>query len=140
MVVALDLAFLALLGWAWPRLPDAVASHFDGAGAPNAWVSKGAYVGLSLAIAALLNTVYVALPRWIAQANADLRARLLWFGAMALAFLLAISLLVVRANQATEVRLPGEIVWPLLGGYGLFVVVWLVGAVRGAALTRRRER
>ena len=95
-------------------------------------MSKGAYVGLSLAIAALLNLVYVALPHWIARSNADLRARLLWFGAIALAFLLAISLLVVRANQSAEVRLPGEIVWPLLAAYALFVVAGRRGARRRA--------
>lgn len=138
-VFALDLAFLALLGWAWPLLPDPVATHFDGGGAPNGWSSKAAFAGLSLAILALLNLVYVALPHWIARTHADLRGRLLWFGVMALAFMLVISALVVRANQGGEPHLPGEIVWPLLGGYGAFVVAWVVAAVRGTALSRRRE-
>lgn len=137
---ALDLAFLALLGWAWPSLPDPLATHFDGAGVPNGWSSKAVWAGLSLAILVLLNAVYVALPLQIARLHAELRARLLWFGATALAFLLAVSALVVRANQSPEPHLPGEIVWPLLAGYALFVLGWVVSAVRSAALTRRRER
>ena len=139
LVIALDLGFLALLGWAWPQLPELVATHFDGAGVPNGWSSKASFTGLSLAILALLNLVYVVLPHWIARTNPDLRGRLLWFGVMALGFMLVISALVVRANQGGEAHLPGEIVWPLLGAYGAFVVGWVVAAVRGAALSRRRE-
>ena len=137
-VIALDLGHLALFAWAWPRLPELIASHFDGAGVPNGWSSKAAFTGLSLAILALVNLIYVGLPPWIAAANADLRVRLLWFGVMALGFMLAISALVVNVNLAAEPRLPGEIIWPLLGAYALFVVGWVAAAVRGAALTRRR--
>jgi hypothetical protein len=139
VVIALDVGFLALCGWAWPRLPELIASHFDGAGVPNGYSSKAAFTGLSLAILALVNLIYVGLPPWLAGANADLRARLLWFGMVALAFMLAISALVVSVNLAAEPRLPGEIVWPLLGAYGVFVIGWVAAAVRAGALTRRRE-
>ena len=138
-VIALDLGLLALFAWAWPRLPELIASHFDGAGVPNGYSSKAAFTGLSLAILALVNVVYVGLPPWIAAASADLRKRLSWFGATALAFMLAISALVVSVNLSPEPRLPGEIMWPLLGAYLAFVIGWVVAAVRAGALTRRRE-
>lgn len=49
----------------YPRLPDVVASHFDGLGAPNGWASKEAFFGLYLAIVLMLYGVFDWMPKWI---------------------------------------------------------------------------
>ena len=95
-------------------------------GRRNGWSSKAAFAGLSLAILALLNLVVrgaAALDR--ADPRPTCAGGLLWFVAMALVFMLVISALVVRANQGGEAHLARrDRVWPLLGGYGAFVVGW----------------
>jgi hypothetical protein len=35
----------------WKLLPDDVASHFDGAGVPNGWSTKGSFVAIVLIVA-----------------------------------------------------------------------------------------
>jgi len=39
------------VGRIWKKLPDTVASHFDAAGVPNGWSSKGFFVALFLILA-----------------------------------------------------------------------------------------
>lgn len=48
---------LAQAAWAYAVLPARVASHFDAAGAANAWMSKGGFLGLNAAVVVLLCVV-----------------------------------------------------------------------------------
>ena len=51
------LAAVAQVAIGYARLPPRMASHFDAAGAPDAWMSRGAFVTLWLAIIGA--TIYV---------------------------------------------------------------------------------
>ena len=67
----LKLVFFALIALAiiqivfyYPRMPDVVASHFDGLGAPNDWSGRNGFFGLYAAMLAILILVFVYAPRW----------------------------------------------------------------------------
>ena len=47
--LALALAAIAQALWQHGRLPEKVASHFDGGGAPNGWLSRGTHTTLQVA-------------------------------------------------------------------------------------------
>ena len=48
----------------YPQLPEVVASHWDGLGAPNGWSSRFGFFGVYLGIVILLAGVFIYLPGW----------------------------------------------------------------------------
>jgi len=48
----------------YPQLPEVVASHFDGRGAPNDWSSKNVFFGIYFSIIAMLVGIFILVPRW----------------------------------------------------------------------------
>ncbi len=137
-------------------LPDVVASHFGGSGAPNGAMPRTTYVGFMLVLIvglpALLvfvtwftvgkpgarinlpNREYWLAPERRAGTVARLRAAMLQFGALLLAFLCYGHWLVVRANLSQPVRLAHS--W-FVGGLVVFLVLVLSWSV---ALVRRFRR
>jgi hypothetical protein len=144
LLVACAAAFVWLTS---TRLPDLVASHFDGSGTANGFMPHGFYVWFMLGFVVVLPTFMVAvtwlgiasqkarinLPNkdyWLAperraQTIDFLRAGILKFGAMLVALLCYMHWLVVLANEAKPVQLDNS--W-FIGGMVVFLVgllVWL---------------
>jgi serine/threonine-protein kinase len=137
------------------QLPEQVASHFSGGGAPDGWMSRGAYLWTMAGLAAGLSGVLVGafyacrffpqsminLPQkayWLApERRADTFDALfragVWLAVFHSVFLLAVHLLVVAANAAQPVRL-SSLIWALLGGFLAVIAVW------GCLLVRRFKR
>lgn len=144
---ALVLATLAQAAWHYDRLPDRVATHFNGAGRANGWMSRGAHTAWHLAtvgfVAVLIQGIvwagdrlppeYVNLPRrayWLAPERAA--ATRAWIaggvqllGCALLAFFLALFHLIYRANLTPAPALSGA-VWWLTGGLLAFTAGWVV--------------
>jgi uncharacterized membrane protein len=146
----------AIAAWYWPALPERVASHFDAAGRPDGWSSRGSFVGLMLGMtvfhAALFLGIeqlvrrapsrWINLPHkdeWLAPARAAktrevLAGHLLALGLATIVLVDLISAMTLAANAGGAPRL-GAGAWVLLAG---FVAVTLGIVVRMLVVFGRR--
>ncbi len=128
-------------------LPDVVASHFAGNGSANGFTSRGAYIGLMLALVvglpALLTVVShfglgspkarINLPNrdyWLAPERragtvSYLRGHLARFSAVLVVFLCYVHWLVVRANAVRPPHLSTPWINAGLVGFVVFAIVWI---------------
>lgn len=157
----LSIVFAVLAGgviaaWYWPRLPERVASHFDAAGRPDGWSTRGSFVGLMLGMTAFNAAVFLLIeqvvrrlpPKWInlphkeawlaperAQRTRDrLGAHLLAMGLATVVLLDLLSAMTLATNSGAAPRL-GNGAWILLAG---FVAVTLAIVVRMLVVFARR--
>ncbi len=145
--LCLGLAALSLLqaGYYYPRLPPAMASHFDGAGIANDWSSPGAFFTIVLLVSALNLFVFVVVPYgitadrvrvnlpnrdyWLAperrrETLARIAGYLGWFGVASLLLAVVVVQMVVDANLR-QTPLSSAFVWCLLA-YFVYVLVSLL--------------
>jgi uncharacterized membrane protein len=148
------LAALLLVWWlhmrhSLQRLPERIATHFDGAGVPNGWMSRdglGAFDFLFLAfvLAVILGSGFLIrfLPArminvpnrdfWFApersrQSHARMFTHMLWFACLMVGFLIAVNQLVYLTNlRPGQPRLPFPGFVALLVGFLLAVIAWVV--------------
>lgn len=131
----------------FPQMPDVIASHFDGGGAPNAWSGRIGFFGLYLAMIALLILVFVLVPKWterrinfaknipnheywlaperIAETRAYFRAQMMQMGVLHLLLAVFVMELAIRANFATPPRIDDSIYAALLL-YFVLLIAWLI--------------
>jgi uncharacterized membrane protein len=131
----------------YPRMPDIVASHFDGLGAPNGWSSRVGFFGTYLAILLMLVVIFEVVPRlseswsgfwrnlpnrdyWLAPERIDrtrafLRRQMMLMGNLHLLLAIFAIQLAIQANFAPEPRMHSSIVW-VLGIYFLALAAWLI--------------
>jgi len=152
-VIAFALLCLALAGavaWYLPMLPDRVATHFDAAGQPNGWSSPAGLIESAVLTIAATAVVFFAgeLLRWLPDGLINLhnknywlaperrdaslgfvRGWLRWFAVVTLALLTLMIGAALRANLATQPRLPPYLLWALLP-YGALVLAMTVLMVR----------
>lgn len=134
----------------YPRLPDVMASHFDGSGRADGWMSKNTFFAVDLAMLALTVLCFLVLPairwpdrlinlphkdHWLAPERREetlryMKGQILVFGCASLVLLLVVTQWVIEANLDGSQALPAAPMWWLLGGYGLFTVVWVIRLVR----------
>ncbi len=134
------------------RLPERVASHFDGEGRANGWSSRGTFWGLYGGVVGLLAGIFLIVPAilrrippalinmprkdyWLAPERRErtlavFGAQLTWFGCASLVFLVALMQLVIQANLDRRFHLSPTTTWSMLGIYALYLVIWLVRMVR----------
>ena len=134
------------------ELPPRVASHFDGAGRPNGWMSRDGFVlfqcTLLLALGALFgfggrllaitpkslinlpNKNYWLAPERRAASMAFLTGWMRWFGAATVAWMLGVFQLVAQANLRGG-RLDSARFWTTLG-------ICLIGLAIAVVLLYRR--
>jgi uncharacterized membrane protein len=152
--------FLLLLGFVvtiiqmayfYPRLPERLATHFGPSGYPDGWASKGGFVA-SFGVFLLFDTLLfvglaLLLPRmptdalnmpnkdyWLSPENraaslAYLSDQMLWFGAGTFALLVSLMQMTFNVNLTPTPSLGIE-AWLMLGGYLVFVTVWLIALFR----------
>ena len=134
------LAIVFMLGTA-RQLPPIVASHFDAAGYPNAFMPRAAYLrfvlllglGMPAAIVAILTAVYSRAsnlkvpnrdywlaPERIAGTRAFLVAHGVWFGSLMVVLICFMHWLELGANRRVPPHLSNE-------AFGLGMVVFLIG-------------
>jgi len=143
--------FVAQMSFYYLNLPATVASHFDGAGNPNGWMSKSTFVIFEAVLLLLVISEFTLLPRliekmpdsllnipnksyWLsedrrAETFAIIRNYFEWFSVMLLVVFLAINQLVFRANIIRE-NLSDKEAWLIIAVFLIFVVVWLISLVR----------
>ena len=151
MASALIVTFLQTV-WYAPYLPDEVASHFDGNGFANGWMSKNAFLatmcGLQVGLAAMfiglgwsikkMPPSMINIPNrdyWLHEDRAEStiefnRDMLNWIGALTAILLVLVFQLSIQANLGNEPKMSMVAFWVILSGY-LFLILgmcgWLVG-------------
>ncbi|HEV7404454.1 MAG TPA: DUF1648 domain-containing protein [Chthoniobacteraceae bacterium] len=140
LFAALYVVFLALVAAAQGRLPERLATHFDGAGQANGWATREQWRSTSLFMGTALPLGAVALfwilrvfptrsfnlPRrdyWLgAEQRPSTFAWFLrhgwWLGCLELCFFIGIEGMILRANAVSPPRL---LTGPLLAVAGLFL-------------------
>jgi uncharacterized membrane protein len=131
----------------YSQLPDVVASHFDGRGVANGWQTKSAFFtvlvgvsvlaavvgfGIPLIIAALPprlinlpNKAYWLAPDHLAESMEFLNNHFAWFGCAVFVVIIFAFDFAVRSNLHRDTQPDVSRVWYILGGFLLFVVVWI---------------
>lgn len=140
LTLGLYVAHLARLAWVYPTLPEIVATHFDGRGQADGWMTRSSHVTTSVLLGAFpilfgfgvaalvrgLPVAWVNLPHkdhWLVGAQRE--ASLAWLdryfsaiGAGLMAFLALVLALVDGAQGAGEPSLP---MGPFLAGLAAVV-------------------
>lgn len=131
----------------YPQMPDNLASHFDGLGAPNDWSSKQGFFGLYALLLLMLVGIFVYVPAWsekrasfgmkiphreywlapprIEQTRAFFRRQMMVMGIVHLLLMIYTIQLAILANFEQQPRLHASIGWAL-GLYFLFLFAWLL--------------
>jgi serine/threonine-protein kinase len=152
LLAALLLAAVVQLAWAYPRLPQIVATHFDGAGRPDGWMRREIFVAFQAGLIMIMLLSFVGLPRWLArlptrwyslphrdywlaperraQTLADIQRQMMWFVCAIVCTILAVTQLVIEVNLTPDPVLPGTTLWMVFVAFLLFTAVWTVRFVR----------
>lgn len=139
--------FLAHIVFYYPNLPENVASHFNGLGEPNGWMSKQNFVifeGVILLIIIFEFTLLPALIKkmpnslinlpnkdyWLAAERRETTFFTMgkyfeWLSIALLSLFIAINQLVFQANL-TRQNLPGTAMWLILGAFVAFTIIWSI--------------
>ena len=146
LLAFLNLVFFVTLVRTADQLPDLVASHFNARGHPDGWMERSKYLLFTIGLAILMPGLVVGLsyatrfvpnalinlPRreyWLAperrQESFDfLFEQSLWFGCIAVAFVIAIHFTVIRANTEFPARLSTPMLLAVAGSFVAGVVGW----------------
>jgi uncharacterized membrane protein len=152
----LYLCFFGYLVASSSQLPSRVATHVDGHGQPNGWMSRAAHLqfmgvfglGFPLFVPAIvyasrfLPARFYNLPHreyWLAPARrtqtmAYLFRHSLWFASMALCFVIGINYSIIHANSLAQAHLSTLPILPLAGCFLADTAFW------GASLIRHFSR
>ena len=136
------------LAWFYPRLPATIASHFDGSGRPNGWMSKQTmamtYAGMTVLFAVVFYGLGLLFPKmspclfsipyrdyWLAperrkETLAFLADYLLWIGNATVAFIMGLMHQMFLANLGKVPVLSPVAAW-IAAVYVAFLLVWVVG-------------
>jgi len=131
----------------YPQLPEVVASHFDGRGAPNNWSSKNGFFALYAAILLMLVGIFILFPGWsekrarfgmklphrdywlaperLEKTRAFFRRQMMIMGVVHLCLAMYAIQLAILANFDQQPRLHHSIGWALTL-YFVFLIAWLI--------------
>ncbi len=143
--------FLAQSVYYYPNLPEKMASHFNGVGEADGWMSKSAFFIFEGFLMVLVLSEFTLLPLlikkfpnsminlpnkdyWLAKERrettfADIGLYFEWFSILLLALFIAVNQIVFQANLAGQ-NLSPLAMWLILGAFFAFVIFWLVKFVR----------
>lgn len=146
LLAALLAAAAFQLAWAYPQLPETVATHFDGAGRANGWMPRDTFVAFQVGLISIMLVSFVGLPRWLGrlpaqsfslphrdywlaperrdQTLAAIRRQMMWLACAIVGMIVAITHLVIETNLASRPALPSATMWVLLAAFLIFTAVW----------------
>ena len=141
-----------LTAYYWPRLPEVLAQHFDGAGDPNGWAPKQDFVFFMWLLIGALGAVFFLLPKLLRRApwallnipHKDywsaperrplafdiLEAQMNWIGVLAAALLVVAMQLVLVANTSARPHLDSSVMITLLVTFAAGMLLTLVTLFR----------
>ncbi|MBI3856469.1 MAG: DUF1648 domain-containing protein [Planctomycetes bacterium] len=144
-------AAIGQLAWYAPRMPAVMATHYDGAGTPNGWMTRAGALGFHLTILGvsalafalpmlllrlapslinLPNRQYWLAPDRRAATTATLQSLFSAMGCGMVLFLIAVTALNFHANLNPPARLSSPLLVALIFGFLLYVGGWTVAFYR----------
>ncbi len=143
--------FVAQISYYYPNLPETMASHFNGLGEPDGWMSKQSFILLEGVILAVIVFEFALLPLliekmpdsllnlpnkdfWLAKERRaetflTIRRSFEWFSILLLGLFIEVNQLVFTANINRENLPPGKM-WLIIGAFLFFVAFWLINFTR----------
>lgn len=134
-----------------PLMPEKMASHFDGRGVANGWMSRDGFVGVYVFVLALMSAMFFLLPRGLAKlppSMINLPNRDYWLaperraktgemieaymnecGNATLVFMLLVFQMAFTANLDATHKLSDRI-WYYLVIFMLYMAAWLIRFIR----------
>ena len=154
-VLILGLLYFCFFGYlaaSSSQLPERVATHFNGSGRPNGWMSRSAHlqfmVVFGLAFPLFVPALVYAsrflpdqlfnLPHrdhWLTPARRPetmtyLFRHSLWFASMALCFVIGIHFSIIHANSLAHVHLSTPVALAMAGCFLAGTAIWGVSMIR----------
>ncbi len=148
LLFLLYICFLGYWAWSGTQLPDRVATHFDGPGQPNGWMSRANnqaftlvfglafplfIVGLTYAtrflpssLVNIPNRQYWLVPERKQETSDYLVRHSLWLACLLVGFVTGIQYSIVQANKQSPPHLSSSTLLQVLAPFLAAVVVWLV--------------
>jgi hypothetical protein len=148
----LYVCFFGYLASSSSQLPARVATHFDGNGQPNGWMSRSAHLramfvfGLAFPLFApaliyasrflpdrlynLPNRDYWLAPGRRSETMTYLLGHALWFSSMALGFVIGLQASIIRANSLAPAHLSNLRMVALAGCFVIGTAVWIASMFR----------
>jgi uncharacterized membrane protein len=139
--------FFAQIIFYYPNLPEIVATHFDGTGRADGFMTKQNFVIFEVVFLLLIVGEFALLPLliekmpnslinlpnksyWLAEERraetfGNIRSYFQWFSILLLTLFIAVNQMVFRANINRE-NLLSTVLWLIIGAFMVFVVVWLI--------------
>ena len=132
----------------YSKLPDVVASHFNGRGVANGWQTKPAFFTVIVGVSVLAAVIGFGIPRiisamppqlinlpnkqhWLApdhlgETQAFLNNYFAWFGCAVFLVIILTFDYAIKSNLRPENRPDISRMWYILAGFLAFVAVWII--------------
>ena len=152
ILALLYVCFLKCWSWSALQLPERVASHFNGSGEPNGWMSRSAnqmsmlvfglvfplFVVVLCSLMRFLPASLINLPDkdyWLAPERRGetfnyLVEHSLWFSCMAVCFVIGLQYSIVQANRQMPPHLSSALLLALAGLFLAGTGGWVVSLLR----------
>ena len=146
--VLLVLYATAHFSFVYPQLPNVVASHFNGRGAPNGWQTKQAFFQVLIIVSVVVVVLGFAIPKtiaalpiqlinlpnknyWlaperVAQTMAFLELTFAWFACALFLFNILVFDYAVQINLHPQHPPAPERFWYILVGFLVFTFAWTI--------------
>ena len=143
---------LGQIAWHFPQMPAVMATHYDGSGTPNGWMSRSTAIGFQIFMLGVVAAAFVALPwalgrigtalinipnreYWLAperraESVLSLRRWMAALGCAAVLLLMVVTELNFRTNLETPPRLPAMPLLVCVSAFLVFMVLWILGLIR----------
>jgi uncharacterized membrane protein len=145
----------------YPRLPDVMASHFNGRGVPNGWQTKSGFFTVFVGVSVLVSVIGFGIPRiiavlpaqlmnlpnkqyWlapehIAETQEFLGRYFAWYGCAIFVIMILTFDYAIQHNLHPENPPDPARMWYILVGFLLFTLVWTVRMSTKFLRTREKK-
>jgi len=140
------------IAWYFPHMPAVLATHYDGAGEPNGWMSRSFALGFHLMLLGVTAAAFIGIPTiigrvaprrlnlpnkefWLAPERRDasilsLKNRMAVLGCAAVVLMMIVTGMNFHANLERPARIPAPAIFGCIGGFLAFMAGWMISFYR----------
>lgn len=147
IIILLIVGFISQFLYYYPNLPEIIASHFNGTGEADSWMSKQGFIIFDAIILLIVILHFTLLPPFLkklpdslinlpnkkywlaterrAETFNTLKTFFEWFAIALLGLFIAVNQLVFQANLAKQ-NLSAVGIWTIIGIFLTLTIIWLI--------------